>query len=363
MAPPQALPRNRLRSGLVTAAVLSVLLAGLVLAIPSLGAVGHRVDHARWGWLVLGAGLELASCIGYVLAFQAIFSDVRGRFAAFVATAEQAFGAVVPVGGAGGIAAGAWLLARAGMQVPVVAARSAVLFLLTSATNVAALVIAGTGLATGLFAGPRDLLLGALPASVGVAVLWLFLALARRSRTSGDSPSSRGLRATAGASRATLRAIRRPGWRLAIGVLAYLLCDVAVLWLSIYALGYEVPVAPLTLAYLIGYLANAIPVPGGVGVLDGGLAGALLLYHVPAPVALSGVLLYHTLALWIPATLGTAGLVAAQREISAKTEPAGFSAPAAAGHQRRSRQRSYDQLPMACLARTSYSASDESVCA
>ncbi len=28
------------------------------------------------------------------------------------------------------------------------------------------------------------------------------------------------------------------------GALAYLLCDIAVLWVSIYALGYEVPVAP-----------------------------------------------------------------------------------------------------------------------
>ena len=71
--------------------------------------------------------------------------------------------------------------------------------------------------------------------------------------------------------------IRQPGWRLAVGALTYLFCDIAVLWLAIYALGYEVPVAPLVLAYLIGYLANAIPIPGGIGVLDGGLAGALLL--------------------------------------------------------------------------------------
>ena len=81
----------------------------------------------------------------------------------------------------------------------------------------------------------------------------------------------------------------------------FLLCDIAVLWLAIHALGYDVPAAPLLLAYLIGYLANAVPIPGGIGVLDGGLAGALLLYHVPAPAALGGVLLYHALALWIPA--------------------------------------------------------------
>jgi uncharacterized membrane protein YbhN (UPF0104 family) len=74
-------------------------------------------------------------------------------------------------------------------------------------------------------------------------------------------------------------------------------------------------VAPLLLAYLIGYLGNTLPTPGGLGVLDGGLAGALIVYHVPAPVALGGVLLYHTLALWIPAVSGTFGFLAAQRQL------------------------------------------------
>jgi uncharacterized membrane protein YbhN (UPF0104 family) len=256
--------------------------------------------------------------VGYVLAFQGIFNDVPGRFAALVATAEQAFGAVVPVGGAGGIAAGGWLLSRAGMPVRAIAERSAVLFLLTSATNVVTLVLAGAGLAIGVFAGPHDLALSVLPAGVGVAVLALFLALALRASRTGDGASlkSRALRATAGASATTLRAIRRPGWRLATGALAFLLCDIAVLWLAMHALGYDVPVAPLLLAYLIGYLANAIPIPGGLGVLDGGLAAALLLYHVPASAALGGVLLYHALALWIPALSGAAGFIAAQRQIN-----------------------------------------------
>jgi uncharacterized membrane protein YbhN (UPF0104 family) len=311
--------RRRLRSGLVSAGVLSILLGGLLLAIPGLASVGRRVAHAHWGWLVLGAGLELASCVGYVLAFQGIFKEVPARFAALVATAEQAFGAVVPVGGAGGIAAGGWLLSRAGVPLRVIAERSGVLFLLTSATNVVTLVLAGAGLAIGIFAGPRDLVLSGVPAGVGVAVLLLFVGLARRAsgRTGTDaSLPSRALQATAEASATTLRVIGRPGWRLSIGALAFLLCDIAVLWLAIHALGYDVPLAPLLLAYLIGYLANAIPIPGGIGVLDGGLAGALLLYHVPAPAAVGGVLLYHALALWIPALAGTAGFIAAQRQIN-----------------------------------------------
>jgi uncharacterized membrane protein YbhN (UPF0104 family) len=205
------------------------------------------------------------------------------------------------------------------MSVRLIAQRSGVLFLLTSATNVGALVVAGAGVAIGVFAGPSDLLLTALPAAVGMAVILLFVGLARRTSEEDDvgtSLRSRALRATAGASADTLRAIQRPGWRLSTGALAYLLCDVAVLWVAIHALGYDLPVAPLVLAYLIGYLGNTIPVPGGLGVLDGGLVGALLLYHVPAPIALGGVLLYHTLALWVPALWGTLGFLAAQRQLN-----------------------------------------------
>jgi hypothetical protein len=90
----------------LSAAVLSILLAGLMLAVPELDTVARRVAHARWGWVTLAAGLELASCLGYVLAFQGAFDDLPHRFAALVAASDQAFGAVVPVGGAGGIAAG-----------------------------------------------------------------------------------------------------------------------------------------------------------------------------------------------------------------------------------------------------------------
>ena len=359
--------RRRLSSGLVSAGVLCILLGGVVLAIPGLGEVGHRVAHAHWGWVVVGAGLELASCVGYVLAFQGIFKEVPARFGALVATAEQAFGAVVPVGGAGGIAAGGWLLSRAGVPLRVIAERSGVLFLLTSATNVVVLVLAGAGLAIGVFAGPDDLALSALPAGVGLVVLVLFLGLARRAsgRTeAGASLASRALGATAEASATTLRAIRRPGWRLTVGALAFLLCDTAVLWLAIHALGYDVPAAPLLLAYLIGYLANAIPIPGGVGVLDGGLAGALLLYHVPAPAAFGGVLLYHALALWIPALSGTVGFIAAQRQINsggvmaALAHAAGGYGLATSPHVKSqgcapSERRSPSAIHQACRARVS----------
>lgn len=67
------------------------------------------------------------------------------------------------------------------------------------------------------------------------------------------------------------------------------------------------------LAYLIGFLGNIIPVPGGIGVLDGGLIAALVAYGTPATAAAAAVLAYHAIALWIPTLLGTVAFVLLRR--------------------------------------------------
>jgi uncharacterized protein (TIRG00374 family) len=82
------------------------------------------------------------------------------------------------------------------------------------------------------------------------------------------------------------------------------------MWAIFSALGHAPPVAPLVLGYSIGYLANALPVPGGVGVVDGGLAGALLLYGAPGAQVAAAVLVYRTIAVWLP---GLGGLLAYAR--------------------------------------------------
>jgi hypothetical protein len=55
------------------------------------------------------------------------------------------------------------------------------------------------------------------------------------------------------------------------------------------------------------YLANLIPVPGAVGVLEGGIAGTLVLYGAPVTEATAGVLVYHAIAFWIPSIGGLLG--------------------------------------------------------
>ena len=75
-------------------------------------------------------------------------------------------------------------------------------------------------------------------------------------------------------------ALVRPSWRL-FGAVGYLLFDIAVLWMTFAAVGPLPPLAPVMLAYLVGYLPNVVPIPGGIGVLDAGLVGALALYGLP----------------------------------------------------------------------------------
>jgi hypothetical protein len=91
------------------------------------------------------------------------------------------------------------------------------------------------------------------------------------------------------------------------GALGYLAFDIAVLWVVLRAVGSSASIAAVILAYSIGYAADSLPVPGGIGVLDAGLTGALVLYGVSPVRAAAAVIVYHAIAFWVP---GLGGLLA-----------------------------------------------------
>jgi uncharacterized membrane protein YbhN (UPF0104 family) len=98
---------HRLRNGVIWTVALGVMLLAIGFAVPGLRDVLNRVAHAHAGWLVLAVALEVASCLGYVAVVRLVIRDAPARDVRRLAWAEQAFGAVVPVGGAGGLAVGA----------------------------------------------------------------------------------------------------------------------------------------------------------------------------------------------------------------------------------------------------------------
>lgn len=290
-------------SRLLTVLVLAVCLLTLLLAVPSLRPVVDEVKEMHPALVAAAIALELASCLSFVIIFRLFFPATPKRAARDLAWSQMGSGALLPGGGVGSLAVGGWLLHLVGMPTREIVQRSSGLFFLTSATNVFALAVAGLLLLLGVGHGPHDPLRAGLPVIAGVAAPILVLGLPRAiTRVSADHPRAAWLADIGVGIPAARRALAHPSWRL-LGAAGYLLFDIAVLWVSFAAVGPAPPVAPLVAAYLAGYLANAIPIPGGVAVLDAGLVGALALYGLPLTHAAAAVLVYHAIAFWIP-TLG-----------------------------------------------------------
>jgi uncharacterized membrane protein YbhN (UPF0104 family) len=298
------------------ALLLGIFIVCLLLAVPSLRGVLPAIEHMHADWLVAAAMLEIASCAAFVSVFRLFFETIPGKQARRVAWAEIGSGALLPGGGVGGLAVGGWLMHLTGMSARRIVRRSSALYFLTTAANVAAVVVAGTLLATGLSAGHAGFVHATLPVVVGCLALMIVLALPVREERRAARPHRSGWITdfVAGISDAE-RALLRPSWRL-WGAVGYLGFDIAVLWCTFAAVGLTPRIAPLVLAYNIGYLADVIPVPGGVGVLDAGLVGTLILYGFPATDAAAAVLVYHSIAFWIPSLGGLLSLTLLRPGIS-----------------------------------------------
>src|SRR5690242_2755135 len=307
--------RRSLRNGFITLVLAGALIVGLLLAVPGLKGVATTISQMKAGWVVVAVVLEVLSCGCYVVAFLQVFERAPVRVGAYVALSEEAFGAAVSLGGVGSLAVGAWLMVERGAPARRIAERSAVLFLYTRAINVITLILAGVGLFVGL-PGPDNPLLSIVPAAVGAIVLVGFLLLPRYVdalvRRVGPGRLQAVLIETAASVRDTKRLMFHPDWRI-VGAIGYLWFDIAVLYACFAAAGQTPPLAPVVLAYQIGYLSNFIPVPGGIGVLDGSMIGMLVLYGMGGTVATAATLVYHAIALWVPAVWGTIAFVVLQR--------------------------------------------------
>jgi uncharacterized membrane protein YbhN (UPF0104 family) len=310
-----------LRNSLISLAIFFALVAGLLLAVPSLRDAAHRIAHATPGLVVGAIGLELLSCAGYVLLFSLVFGMIGRRLISRLSLSELAVNSIVSVSGLAGIALGAWVLRSRGLSVERIAKRSVLIFVLTSAVNVFATLAIGSLMYAGLLPGSRNPLLTLLPALAAALTIAGTLALALWARRTAARRIQRhgrtyvALTALSGGVFGALALIRAREWRL-LGAVAYCLFDMAVLYVCLLAYGPTPSFWVVAMAYLVGMLANSLPIPAGLIAVEGGLFGMLFLFGVrPGSAVLAAVVTYRAISLWVPALIGSLAFLSLRREL------------------------------------------------
>lgn len=294
-----------------------VVLLLIALLAPGLGEVRDLLERATLGWLAIGIALEVASSLSYVAMFKPAFCRTMSwRTTSEIALSELAVGSIVPASGAGGVALGAWILTRSGMPGRVVAQRSIAFLLIKSAVNFVAVAIIGYAMWLGL--GPHETpLLTVLPATMAVVTLVGVPLGARALARAGVRRLDGKLRTVAVSIREGTteagRLLRTGDPLLYGGAVGYWLFDNLVLLGAFHAFGASPPVIVVLLAYLVGQLGGALPIPGGLGGIDGGLLGALILYGIAPAEAAAAVLLYRVILFWVPLIMGVPAFLSLRR--------------------------------------------------
>jgi uncharacterized membrane protein YbhN (UPF0104 family) len=317
--------RNAIAFGLF---VLSAL-AFLYFVVPKLTGLSEtwgKLSNGDPTWLAIAALLELLSFGGYIVLFRSVFvrgeSQIDWRESYQITMAGLAATRLFAAAGAGGIALTAWALRRSGMERRIVACRMVAFIALLYTVYMAALVIDGIGLRTGLLRGGGSFAITIIPAILGGAAIAVGLLISlvpadleRRLREAARG--HRRLRLARWAARAaTIPATASTGFRTAIDLLrarqpgllgapAWWGFDMLVLWAAFHAFGADPPpIAVLVMAYFVGMLANTLPLPGGIGGVEGGMIGTLIAFDVPSDLAVVTVLTYRAFSFWLPTIPG-----------------------------------------------------------
>jgi uncharacterized membrane protein YbhN (UPF0104 family) len=316
--------RNLARHTLVVVGILAAV--GLVIALaPGLGQIRDELNGINGWWIAVAVVLEILSSASYVLLFRPVFCpSMSWKLSNQIAWSEVGVGSILPASGIGGLALGAWVLRQAGMSTNLIARRSVAFFLIKGSVNFVLVAVLGTGMALGLFGPDLSLWLTALPAALAFGVLAGVVAIPRLGH--GADPrtfDSRVRRAIAAARNAlvdgsaeAIQILRSRNWMAIAGAVGYYAFDNAMMWATYKAVGVTLPLSVLMMGYLIGQLGGLLPLPGGIGGIDGGLIGSLIVYGAPAAATATAVLAFRVILFWIPLIGGAIAFAGLRRSLA-----------------------------------------------
>jgi uncharacterized protein (TIRG00374 family) len=317
---------------LLASALIVVALVGVYFLIPKLAGLKQTWGQLRRGdplWLAAGAALELLSIAGYATLFRAVFGRgmprIDWRVSLEIPLAGIAAIRLVAAAGAGGVAVTAWALARAGMSAEVIACRIVASLVVLYSVYLGAVVVCGVGLWAGVFGGGGSVAITLFPAVIAAVLAAGVLSLAllpadieqrlarfasttrafgRLARRLAKAPD------TLGSGVRTARDLVRERRLGLLGAVAYWGFDIAVLGLCFDAFGRVVPVGVLVMGYFLGTLGSLLPLPGGIGGVEGGMIAAFVAFGLPAGSAVVAVLAYRAISFWLPTLPGIVGYLA-----------------------------------------------------
>jgi putative heme transporter len=334
------MPRVRLTRGRLLAGGIFIVstAAFLYFVLPKLLGLRetwNRIQNGNIWWLALAAVLEVCSFLGYIALFRAVFvrgeSRIGWRESYGITMAGLAATRLFAAGGAGGIALTAWALRRSGMDARVAACRLIAFTVLLYAVFMASLVIDGLGLYLGLFpAKSAPFAITVIPAIFGASVIVIFLAasllpgdferlVARWTARAGWLGKVARRLATAPAAAAsgvrTAIALVRSRNPYVLGAVAWWGFDIAVLWACFHAFGASPSKAVIVMGYFVGMFGNTLPLPGGIGGVDGGMIGAFSALGVNVEVTVVAVLAYRVFSFWLPTLPGAIAYLQLRRTV------------------------------------------------
>jgi uncharacterized protein (TIRG00374 family) len=301
-----------------------LLVVAIYVLIPRLFDLQDAIDKIGEGdplWI----GLGLLFCIAMFAAYVALFRGVIGkevihlewRESYQITLAGLAATRLFSAGGAGGILLTYWALRKAGMARRRAICRMIAFLIVLYSVYLAALVVFGILLRTGVLSGEAPLSGTVIPAVLAavVIVFGLLMALVPEDierRIERHTPGRFGRiaqrLATAPATfaqgmRTAIAFVRHPSsGAMAIGgAVGFWAANIAILWASFHAFDVAVPLGVVIQGFFLGTLANLIPfAPGGVGAVDAGLIGAFVLFGLPSAEVFAAVLTYRVIAFWLP---------------------------------------------------------------
>jgi uncharacterized protein (TIRG00374 family) len=340
--PRVVITRRRLIASVVFVLAVIAFLYFVLPEISGMKETWQRVADGDHAWLAAALAFELLSVGSYVALFHGVHIPPRSRVTLrdsyLMTMASLAATRLFAAGGAGGVALTAWALRRAGLPRRDVAERMIAFLVLLYGVYVVAMIVCGLGLRTGLFPGPAPFALTVLPAIVGLIAICIVLPLAlvpedfpqRIERMAPRRPrTAKWLRRLAlgpasmrGGIRFAIHKLAHPD-RAMFGVVTWWVFNVAVLWASFRAFGDAPPLAVIVQGYFVGMLGNLLPLPGGIGGVDGGMIGAFVAFGVGGSLAVLAVLAYRLLAFWLPTIPGIIAYLGLRKRVEAwRREPA-----------------------------------------